>query len=585
MPVLQGLTMDFVGQVKSSVDIVKVVGEYVRLRKTGPTRYVGLCPFHNEKSPSFGVNTLHQFYKCFGCGAGGDVFKFLMTVQGISFFEALKSLAEANGIPMPKRSEYSDHDTRLRGTLLQMHEIAQQAFRENLRSDAGAEARSYLEKRGVPPEAIEEFGLGYSGASGRELLRIFERENFTGEQLESSGLVSKRQDGGFYDRFRNRLMFPIHNESGKVIAFGGRALKADDEPKYLNSAETPIYTKSQVLYNLHRAKQGIRKSDRAVMVEGYMDVIGVWGAGISEVIAVCGTSLSSRQIQSIKRHSVNIVVNFDSDTAGGNATERYIQTLLEEGMHVRVLELAGGLDPDEYCKERGSEVYRDELSKAKSYFYWLADRARSKFDMKTAQGRVAAFQFLLPSIRRISEKLERVSIANDVAGYLGVEAGLVLDNFRKAASERGEKKMATAREPARAVERILLNLLITNEEARQELIPRLRSLPAVDRLSMRRIFRALFALTDSGRTVNYSELEARLEDNDREILAAEVLADETAGDSISLSQGMACLESLEAADREALRADLKARIKEAERAGNMQEALRLYAELNRMEKG
>ena len=585
MPVLRGLAMDFVEQVKSSVDIVKVVGEYVRLRKAGPTRYVGLCPFHNEKSPSFGVNTLHQFYKCFGCGAGGDVFKFLMTVQGISFFEALKSLAETNGIPMPKRSEYSDPDTRLRGTLLHMHEIAEQAFRENLRSDAGAEARAYLEKRGVPPEALEEFGLGYSGASGRELLRIFERENFTSEQLEASGLVSKRQDGGFYDRFRNRLMFPIHNESGKVIAFGGRALKPDDEPKYLNSAETLIYTKSQVLYNLHRAKQGIRKSDRAVMVEGYMDVIGVWGAGISEVIAVCGTSLSSRQIQSIKRHSVNIVVNFDSDTAGGNATERYIQTLLEEGMHVRVLELAGGLDPDEYCKERGSEVYRDELSKAKSYFYWLADRARSKFDMKTAQGRVAAFQFLLPSIRRISEKLERVSIANDVAGYLGVEAGLVLDNFRKAASERGEKKMSTAREPARAVERILLNLLITNEEARQELIPRLRSMPAVDRLSTRRIFRALFALIDSGRTVNYSELEARLEENDREILAAEVLADETAGDSISLSQGVACLESLEAADREALRANLKARIKEAERAGNMQEALRLYGELNRMEQG
>lgn len=574
--------MDFVEQVKSSVDIVKVVGEYVRLRKAGPTRYVGLCPFHNEKSPSFGVNTLHQFYKCFGCGAGGDVFKFVMAVQGISFFEALKSLAETNGIPMPKRSEYSDPDTRLRGALLQMHEIAAQAYCESLRSDAGAEARSYLSQRGVAPEAIAEFGLGYSDTSGRHLLRILEARNFTSEQLEASGLISTRQDGGFYDRFRNRLMFPIHNEAGKVIAFGGRALKAGDEPKYLNSAETPIYTKSQVLYNLHRAKQSIRKSDRSVMVEGYMDAIGVWSAGISEVVAVCGTALSSRQIQSLKRHSLNIVVNFDSDAAGGNATERYIQTLLEEGMRVRVLELAGGLDPDEYCKEHGAAVYREELGKAKSYFYWLADRARSKFDMKTAEGRVGAFQFLLPSIRKISEKIERVAIVNDVAGYLGVEAGLVLDNFRKAAGERGEKKMSAAREPARAVERILLNLLLTSEEAQQELIPQLRSLPAIDRLAMRRIFQALCALFDSGRPVNYGALEARLEENDREILAAEVLADETAGDPVSLSQGVACVQTLENAGRETLRAELKSRIKDAERAGNMEEALRLYAEFNRM---
>src|SRR5580704_4789466 len=351
--------MDFVEQLKTSVDIVKVIGEYVRLRKVGSTgRFTGLCPFHSEKTPSFSVNQTRQFYKCFGCGVAGDVLKFVMEIDGLTFPEALKQLAERNGIPMPKRSDFSGAESRMRDGLLEMHATAADVFRDNLRGPQGAEARAYLERRGVSKEMIETFGLGYSGAGWEDLTRRFTEKGIPHDQLEASGLVRRRsEDSGFYDYFRGRLMFPIHNESGKVIGFGGRSMRDEDQPKYLNSPETPIYKKTSVLYNLHRGRDSMRKLNRAVLVEGYMDVIGVYAAGIKEVVASCGTSLTEAQVRIMHRHSDTVVVNFDGDAAGGKATEKYIQTLLDEGLHVHVLALDGGLDPDEYVKQQGAEAY------------------------------------------------------------------------------------------------------------------------------------------------------------------------------------------------------------------------------------
>ena len=470
--------MEFVEQLKLSVDIVDVIGQYVRLRKAGP-RYTGLCPFHTEKTASFSVHSAHQFYKCFGCGAGGDVIKFVMEIEGLTFYEALKLLAERYGIPMPRRADYSDPDTKLRAALYRMHEIACEMYRAAFDGSAGAVARAYVTKRGLTTGLITEFGLGFSEASGQMLARRFEREKFTAEEMEASGLVLKRDSGGFFDRFRGRLMFPIHNESGKCIAFGGRALAADAEPKYLNSSETPIYKKSQVLYNLHRAKESIRKNDRAVLVEGYMDVIGVWSAGVHEVVASCGTALTPQQVRSVRRHanagkvetSRRVVVNFDPDRAGIAAAEKSIQMLLDEGMHVRVLQLNGDLDPDEYVKEHGAEAYQACVEKAPGYFLWLADRARAKFDMRTAEGRMAGLQFLLPAIQRISDKLERAAIADEVSTYLGIERSLVLDAFRKAAVERREKTLAPAAKSVPPIERILLNAILTSAEVRGAILP------------------------------------------------------------------------------------------------------------------
>jgi DNA primase len=572
--------MDFVEQVKSSVDIVKVVGEYVRLRKAGGARYIGLCPFHNEKTPSFGVHPVHQFYKCFGCGEGGDVLTFVMKIDGLSFYEALKVLAERNGIPMPKRAEYSDPETRLRAAVYQMQEVAEQSFRDCLRSPAGAEARAYLEKRGVSADAITQFGLGYADRSGRFLLKILQERGFNAEQLEASGLVGRRDDGSFYDRFRHRLMFPIHNETGKVIGFGGRALDSNEQAKYLNSPETPIYKKSSVLYNVHRAKEGMRKKDRTLLVEGYMDVIGVWMAGIHEVVAPCGTALTAGQIKMMKRHSGRILLNFDPDEAGERAAEQRLPVLLEEGMHVRIVELDADLDPDEYCKERGPEAYRARMDAARDYFTWLANRRRDKFG-GGAEGKIAWLKSMLPDIGKVSDRIERLVIANEVASYIGISEKQALEEFRKAVIGRKSDMPPVAAAPLSANEKLLLRLLLANPGAPDALLPELKDVEAIRFAPTNRIFEKLISMHGAGERIGFNEVHERLNEDDRGLLSSVVLLEETDDTALSVEQGIACLRSLRAADIETKRAALKERIKEAERAGNLEEALRLSEELNR----
>jgi DNA primase len=579
--------MEFVDQLKTAVDIVSVIGEYVRLRKSGPNRYAGLCPFHSEKTPSFSVHASKQFYYCFGCHARGDVLKFVMEIEGISFYEALKNLAERYGIPMPRRSQFSDEDSRRRAALFQMHELAQENFRQNLGSAAGEAARAYLQRRGVRPETIEEFGLGYSDRSAKALVRLFEQRGFAADLVEASGLAGKRQDGSLYDRFRNRLMFPIQNENGKIIAYGGRALAADDEPKYMNSPETPIYKKSHVLYNLHRAKDAIRKEDRSILVEGYMDAIGVTTAGFGPVVASCGTALTTQQVQALKRHSLNIVVNFDPDAPGSAAAQRSIDLLLAESMLVRIMELDADLDPDEYCKDRGAEAYAGRLKEAKGYFFWLADRARAKHDVRTPEGVVAVLQMLLDPVKRINDRLERMAIAENLAAYIGVERGAVLETFRKAAADRQEKIMERPRETIRADEKGLIHVLLSenveNGEKR-DLIAGLEQAAILDRLTTHRIFQAIRAADSGGAPVTFEAVNGRLEENDQSMLAEVLFAEEAGEEQPDLEHGRRCLESLMRSEDQLRRAELKAQVKQAERAGNVREALRLAEALAQLER-
>jgi DNA primase len=564
--------MDFVQQLKTSVDIVRVIQDYVRLRKVG-TQYKGLCPFHNEKTPSFSVNPALQFYYCHGCHEGGDVLTFLQRIEHISFFEARNTLAERNGIPIPKRSEYTDDDSKLRAALHQMHEIAQTEFQSQLASSQGAEARAYLAKRGVSPENVEQFGLGYAGKS---LMRALETKGgFTKAQLEASGLIGRREDGSHYDLFRNRLMFPIHNESGKTIAFGGRALDPNDKAKYINSPETSIYKKKTVLYNLHRAREAARPAGRLILVEGYMDVIGVYASGLHEVVATCGTALTREQVQAMKRHAPTVTVNFDPDRAGSNAAEKSIQLLLAESMRIHIVQLEGGLDPDEFCKEHGGEAYAECVSRAKSYFYWLSDRARTRFDMRTAEGRVDAFQFLLPAVQGITDKIERVAVANDVASYLNVTSGLVLENFRKLAAD---KRDTTVRQIAIRLpesDRILIHVMLLYPDAREQLIPALKELAVIRLSAARRIYEALFALHESGGAMQYASLYERLEEPDRAALSATLLGGDQNESSLTMEAALSCLVSLRAKERDGKASEIKARIRDAERAGNFQEALAL----------
>jgi DNA primase len=589
--------VDFVEQLKSSVDIVKVIGEYVRLdRKSSTGRYSGLCPFHQEKTPSFSVHQPRQFYKCFGCGASGDVLKFVMEHDGLTFPETLQFLSERFGIPMPKRAEYSDSESKLRNGLMEMHEIAAAVFKDNLRGPQGAEARAYLERRGLSQELIEVFELGFADASGQTLVRRFGERQFTQEQLDASGLVRKRNEGtGYFDAFRGRLMFPIHNESGKVIAFGGRAMRDEDQPKYLNSPETPIYRKTSVLYNLNRARDGMRKSNRAVLVEGYMDVIGVYAAGVKEVVASCGTALTNAQVRAIHRHADAVVLNFDPDSAGENAAERAIQVLLDESLNVRVLTLSsangsgdGKLDPYEFVRQYGAEAYQAKLDSASSYFHWLADRARIKFDMRGSEGRVAAFKFLLPAVLKVPDKLERAAVANDLAGYLGVDPSLVLDEFKKSANERrpAESRPAPAASLP-AVERMLLNAILASERVRVEILPQLTSELTNDFVSAE-IFEGLRHVAADGNVSDlartFSGVESRLTESGRELLHAAVAADDTSDEESAWAQAAACLLRLQDSDRRKRISELRLQIRTAEREGRVKEALELMAELSRLER-
>jgi DNA primase len=402
--------------------------------------------------------------------------------------------------------------------------------------------------------------------------------------LDASGLFGKREDGGFYDKFRGRLMFPIQNETGKVIGFGGRALKDGDEPKYLNSPETKIYKKSNVLYNLHRAKDGIRKGGFTVLVEGYMDVIGVWAAGVRNVVASCGTALTSPQVRTMKRHSPSIVVNFDPDVAGANATEKSLQILLDEGMHVRVLELEGGLDPDEYIKKNSAPVYQQKLSKAAGYFIWLCDRARKNFDMSTSDGRMKGYEaMLLPAIRRISDRLERASVATEVANYLGLDQNLVLAEFRKMAGQR-HQGAAPGAEAIPARERIVLRSILCDREVRDILVPRITVSPAARTFFSWRLFDAVCALYTAQPDFSYEQFEQQLDEKQRSVLTTAIFADRS-NEVFTPDQAGAFAGQLESEDLRMACKDLEAEIKAAEREKDFEKAFELMRRLEEVKRG
>jgi DNA primase len=462
----------FAERVKQQADIVRVIGEYVRLKKSG-ANFTGLCPFHQEKTPSFAVHPVKQIYHCFGCGAGGDVFKFVMEMDKSTFPEAIRTVAEKCGIAIPKprdRSPEERRENQQRSALVEMHRETAAFFARALHvSSEGKVAAAYLEDRGLDREAMKRFGLGFAPSSGDALLR-FLKQKYPEKLLDVSGLISRDPSGRAYDRFRRRIMFPIANEAGKVIAFGGRAM-GDDSPKYMNSPETPIYTKSTVLYHLDRAKEALRQSDFAVLVEGYMDAIAVARAGIANVVASCGTSLAEPQIKLLGRFTRRVIVNYDPDTAGQAATERSIALLLESEFDVRVLALPGKADPDKFLKEQGVDAYRNLLAQSPPYLDYLIARAR-QMDRTTAAGKVAALNFLMPYVQRLPNRLLRSEWATRIASELRVDEPVLREALRRAAAERRSevKPNASLLGPAvKPAERQIIRMLVEADGFREKL--------------------------------------------------------------------------------------------------------------------
>ena len=462
---------DFAQSVKQQADIVRVVGEYITLKKSGAQNYSGLCPFHGEKTPSFSVHATRQFYHCFGCGVSGDVFKFVQEIDKVSFPEAVKIVAQKCGIALPKREFSSPEEaaeSRLRGRLLELYEQATLWFEEQLKSPEGARAREYLTGRGLKPETIAKFRIGYAPDGFGGL-----RERLAGaappDVLRTSGLFRfKEQEGAetdnknagrMYDYFRKRITFPIANEGGRVIAFTARALDSEEPRKYMNSPETPLYSKGQVLFNLDKARQAIRQQNMALLVEGQMDCISVFAAGVTPVLATSGTAFTEQQARLLRRYTTRLVVNFDPDTAGANAAEKSIGLLMEEGFEVRVVTLEGGLDPDRFVRERGIQAYAEALKGAIRHSDYLIERARKLFPVRTAQGKVEAVNFLLPHIRRMPHAIVRDEFALDAAQKLGIDSARMREELKQAAAKRQGQIPAIKMSNLSECERVLVRAL------------------------------------------------------------------------------------------------------------------------------
>jgi DNA primase len=439
---------DFAQLVKAQADIVKIVGEYVRLRKSGAQNWTGLCPFHSEKSGSFSVHAARQFYHCFGCGQSGDVFTFVQKIESLSFPEAVKAVAVKSGIPLPKREFASPEDAaehRQRNKLIDLHEQATAWFQQQLQSAEGAAAREYLTGRGLTPEGIVKFRIGFAPDSFHAIRELL-ASNADQEALRLSGLFSwKEQEDGtpgqLYSRFRKRVMFPILNEQGRVIAFTARALDSGDKagPKYLNSPETPLYSKGQVLFNLDKARQPIRELKFALLVEGQMDCITVSLAGIGNVLATSGTAFTEAQARLLGRYTKRVIVNFDPDAAGSNAAEKSIALLTEEGFEVRVVTLEDGLDPDRYVREKGIAAYMAAVRGARKHSDYLLERASQLHPPSTAEGKIQALNYLLPHIRRMPNAITRQDFATEAAHRLGIDSSLVREELKQAVATRRDQ--------------------------------------------------------------------------------------------------------------------------------------------------
>jgi DNA primase len=509
----------FAERVKQQADIVRVIGEYVRLKKTG-ANFTGLCPFHQEKTPSFAVHPVKQIYHCFGCGVGGDVFQFVMELEKSTFPEAVRTVAEKCGIPIPRAREHSPEERRenqQRTALIDLHRDTAAFFARSLHETAeGKVALAYLEDRGLDRDALLRFGLGFAPSGGDALLRRL-KAKAPEKLLEASGLFSRDQSGRLYDRFRRRIMFPISNESGKVIAFGGRAM-GDDMPKYLNSPETPIYSKSNVLYHLDRAKESLRQNDFAILVEGYMDAIAVARAGFLNVVASCGTSLAEPQIKLLSRFTRRVVVNYDPDTAGQTATERSIGLLLEKEFDVRVLRLPGGADPDLFLREQGAEAYRKLLAQAPPYLDYLIARAR-QMDRSTAEGKLAALNFLMPYVQKLPNRLVRSEWATRIASELKVDEPVLREALRRAAADRRSEVKPKAELLAPVVkpaERQLIRMLAEANGFREALARELAAGSLHRGLETERIFENLIA--KAAEEPDAAALSSGLDDRDRRLL-------------------------------------------------------------------
>jgi DNA primase len=578
----------FIDDLRRQADIVRVISDYVTLKKKG-ANWMACCPFHQEKTPSFSVNPSKNIFYCFGCGKGGSVFNFVMEMESVSFPEAIRVVAEKAGVPLPQlvddkkfeaRRKESDEIVQLNSWALEFWE--RQLTEEN--SEARA-AREYVEGRGITDETRRVFRLGYAPNSWDALGGYLKSKGASIGQIERSGLVVKKEAGGFYDRFRGRLIFPVMDAQGRAVAFGARAMRAGDEPKYLNSPETAAYTKGRHLFGLNVSRDEIRKRKFAILVEGYLDLIIPFQAGVRNVVASLGTALTHEQARLLGRFARKVVVNYDGDRAGVSAAKRAIEVLLPEDFEVKVLVLPDGSDPDEFVRARGVEEYNERRGRSVPHMQFVLDQAVADRNLRNPAQKAEAVEEVLPFIRAVRNTIQRREYFDMALDALRVEEAGLRQELWKAVGAKGagtsaaagdevKKRVVRAETEAPTIaERRLLELLVHDAELRAAVLPHMQEGDYTE-LPSAAVFRALKELHASGSAVDFSTLSSLTEgDDDAADLVPLVLMHEperAEGEATDqyLAEAESCLQTLRLMNLDRRIKELAAEITEADRAGD-----------------
>ncbi len=473
---MAGIPEHTIEEVKSRADIVEVVSGYIALKKAG-SNYRALCPFHQEKTPSFNVNPAKQIFHCFGCGEGGNVFTFLMKYEKISFPEAVRLLASNYGIKIEAQGGRKNDE--IEAIYKAMDSAANFYHRLLAESRDNSKVAQYIKKRGIAPELVERFMLGWAPDDWDSLYRHLSKAGFSDKTINAAGLGQPSSKGNMIDRFRGRLMFPISSIGGKVIAFGGRIIadNVKDAPKYINSPETPIYNKSRVLYGLNHAQTSARRNNAVVVVEGYMDVLALWSAGIENCAAVSGVAFTPGQAEAIKRIADSVIALFDADEAGLNAAKRSVPVLLDHRLSVKMLSLPGAKDPDEYLAANGPEQLMERVNSAPAFPAFIIDSVCGKADMSSIEGRTKAAHEIMPYLRRIKDNIERSQYVQLLSERAGIDEKVLARNLTTegAPGFGGYKSTDSKKRSAKQnAERILVRILLDRPEYLDSLASDLR---------------------------------------------------------------------------------------------------------------
>jgi DNA primase len=584
----------FIDDLKRQADIVRVIQDYVSLKKKG-ANWMACCPFHQEKSPSFSVSPAKDIYYCFGCHKGGSVFNFVMEMERVTFPEAVKIVAEKTNVPLPAMVDDQRFETRKREAdeVIELNSWALEWWEAQI-EQGGREAlaaREYIAGREITEETRRAFRLGYAPDSWDALSTHLKQRGATSVQIERSGLVVKKDAGGFYDRFRGRVIFPVMDAQGRPVAFGGRTLEPAGEPKYLNSPETSAYTKGRHLYGLHLTRDEMRRRKFAILVEGYLDLIIPYQAGVRNVAASLGTALTPEQAKLLGRFARKVVVNYDGDRAGVQAAKRAIETLLAEDFEVKVLVLPDNADPDDFIRTNGVEAYHERRGRALPHIQFVLDQAVRDRNLHRPADKAEAVEEVLPVVRAVRNGIQKREYFDIAMNALHVDdAALRKELWQTVKSGTGNDQGSVKQKMVRAAtaqptiaEQRLLELLFTDEDLRHALLPRMEE-GDYEGLPTAAIFRALIEIEAAGEPVDFSTLSAKTEDDP---VAADLVpllliseSERAEGEAVddTLASAESCFSALRLMSLDRRIAELSADIAAAERDGDNERRDRLAVE-------